>query len=566
MGMLVVALGITIWGSWKGRVFLFLPDRLEWVALVILGLSLASRIWFAHSHPFPAWSDSLHHTILTDLTAENGRLPHTLEPYFPNVLDMYHLGLYALSGTVQSLSQVPAHTALLWTAQLLNGLCGIGIYLALDRYAGRKGAVLGLAIAGLFSVHPALWANWGRFTQLASVVILPFAWAFFLEIILPPDTTEESSLNSSQRSWLVLFAAATSAAVFLFHFRVGIFNLLLLGATALAALWKSRSRENQLLKLRLLLVTGFGILIIIMPTLWDAVASFLDTRLAPSAPLDPAERQQLLENYYLFPLNSLSYLVAPIWLLLISALASLVGLLTRNTLTRIHLTWTFLMVLIGNLYLLNIPALRLTNMGTVLIMLYIPMSVIIGAGLEECLHRLPHKFSRPAKAVFIASILVAGLLAARTRASAVEAYRHFVTDQDIIAMQWIDRNIPADATFAINTYFWLPHFAHGTDAGYWIPYFTQREIVTTAMLSDGLPSDYRERAQARSEAAEALESDLAAIDTLRNLGVEYIYIGANGDFSGPGLQVDNLIQSDAIKLLYSQSETAILQILPLDAQ
>jgi hypothetical protein len=232
---------------------------------------------------------------------------------------MYHLGLYALSGTVQSLSQVPAHTALLWTAQLLNGLCGIGIYLALDRYAGRKGAVLGLAIAGLFSVHPALWANWGRFTQLASVVILPFAWAFFLEIILPPDTTEESSLNSSQRSWLVLFAAATSAAVFLFHFRVGIFNLLLLGATALAALWKSRSRENQLLKLRLLLVTGFGILIIIMPTLWDAVASFLDTRLAPSAPLDPAERQQLLENYYLFPLNSLSYLVAPIWLLLISA-------------------------------------------------------------------------------------------------------------------------------------------------------------------------------------------------------------------------------------------------------
>jgi hypothetical protein len=180
--------------------------------------------------------------------------------------------------------------------------------------------------------------------------------------------------------------------------------------------------------------------------------------------------------------------------------------------------------------------------------------------------RLPRKYSRPAKTVFIASILVAGLLAARTRASVVEAYRHFVTDQDVIAMQWIDRNTPADATFAINTYFWLPRFAHGTDAGYWIPYFTQRGIVTTAMLSDGLPSDYWERAQARSEAAEALESDLAAIDTLRNLGVEYIYIGANGDFSGPGLQVDILTQSDAIKLLYNQNGTAILQILPLDTQ
>ena len=133
-------------------------------------------------------------------------------------------------------------------------------------------------------------------------------------------------------------------------------------------------------------------------------------------------------------------------------------------------------------------------------------------------------------------------------------------------MQWIDKNISPDATFAINTYFWLPRFAHGTDAGYWIPYFTQRKIVTTSMLSDGLDAGYRQRTQARSGAAEALESDLNALSTLHNLGVEYIYIGTNGDFSGPGLRVDYLIQSDAVQLLYNQGGTAILQILPADAQ
>ena len=109
-------------------------------------------------------------------------------------------------------------------------------------------------------------------------------------------------------------------------------------------------------------------------------------------------------------------------------------------------------------------------------------------------------------------------------------------------MEWIDENIPAQATFAINTFFWLPDFAHGTDAGYWLPYLTGRDIVTTSMLSDGLTREYREQARIRSEATEALETDLNALDTLYDLGVEYIYIVTNGDFSGPGLRLDHLTQ------------------------
>ena len=99
-------------------------------------------------------------------------------------------------------------------------------------------------------------------------------------MILPPDENEETKMNSSQQIWLWLFAVATSAAVFLFHFRVGIFNLLLLGVTAFFTMWKYRSREKQLLTLRSLLLTGFGILIIILPTLWDAASSYFASRLA----------------------------------------------------------------------------------------------------------------------------------------------------------------------------------------------------------------------------------------------------------------------------------------------
>src|SRR5690606_10716869 len=93
---------------------------LEWVALGAVLVTLGTRVWVAHVEPFPAWSDSLHHVLLTELTARHGRLPSSLEPYFPVSVDRYHLGLYALTGTLQLLADVPAHTATLWLAQVLN--------------------------------------------------------------------------------------------------------------------------------------------------------------------------------------------------------------------------------------------------------------------------------------------------------------------------------------------------------------------------------------------------------------------------------------------------------------
>lgn len=559
LAILAIALLITLRQIWQERNLLAWPGKLEWVALAVLGLTLLSRFYFAHAHPFPAWSDSLHHTILTQLTAESGTLPRTMEPFFPNKLDMYHLGLYALSGSLQALTQLPAHTALLWTSQILNGLCGLGLYLVLDRYTGRTGAVVGLAVAGLFSVHPALWANWGRFTQLASVVLLPFAWLFFLESLRPAGSKNEGKIGSRQQIWLSIFAATSNAAVFFLHFRVGIFQLFLLGTTAVFLFISSRSRQQWLAMLRPLLLIAALFLLIIFPTLWDAAAAFLAPK---TASLSQAEAQQVQDDYYKFPLSTIPYLVAPLWLLIIAGLASLVGLFRRKLLVGIQLVWALLMILLGNLYRLNIPALSFTNLGAVLIMLYIPISIIIGVAVQELLLWLPDTRRRQAVFAILTLVVLAGFPATYRRATMVEPDRHFVTDQDLVAMEWIEENTPVDGTFAINTYQWLPRFAHGTDAGYWIPYLAHRKIVTTAMLSDGLNQEYRQLVHDRSQAVDALESDLNALHTLYNLGVEYIYIGAKGDFSGPGLQLDFLTQSKDVQVLYQQGETAVLQINP----
>jgi hypothetical protein len=392
--------------------------------------------------------------------------------------------------------------------------------------------------------------------------MLPIAWAFFLELALPRTSEADEASSTGEQRWLFVFAAISGATVFLFHFRVGIFYVLLLGATVLVVLVKFRRRATLRATFRALLFTGLGMLILILPALWAALDSYFDTRAVAASPLPTGQAGQGVNSYYDFPLSAIPYLAAPIWLLALGGLAAVTGLITRNVLILVNLLWSLLMIAAGNLYLLNVPALNFTNLGAVLIMLYIPLSLIIGAAMQEGFVRLPRRALKWAMPLLLGVILLAGLWAGWQRAKTVELYRHFVTDQDRAAMAWIEENTPPDAVFAINTYPWLPRAIHGSDAGYWIPYFTDRAIVTTSMLNDGLDQEYLELALARSRAAEALESDLGALDTLRDLGVDYIYIGARGDFSGTGLQLDFLSQSDEVEVLYNQGGAAVLRIRP----
>lgn len=558
--ILLISGVVTLWGEWRHQIFPIKLEKIEWAAVIILAITFISRFWVALAHPYPAWADSLHHTLLTQLTAVNGRLPHTLEPYFPNGLDMYHLGLYALSGSAQILGRVPAHTALLWTAQYLNSLVGIGVYLVLARYANRLGAVVGLAVVSLFSLHPALWVNWGRFTQLASLVLMPIVWTFTLELLRP---AEPQPAESSRPRWgWVFLTALSTAALFFYHFRVAIFYLPLIGISFIWALVTTRNgRARRKLFMRMTAVGGIA-LILVIPALAAAAAQYLARSNRGSATLTPAQSQQLRQNYYEFPLTTIPYLVAPVWLLIVTSLAALLGFIRRRRLVWAMVIWAASLILIGNLYRLNIPQINFTNLGAVLIMLYLPIGLIIGTAVAEIPSFIPPHHRSKTVGGILCFILIAALPGGYKRATTIETHRHFLTNTDIEAMTWINQNLPPDATFVINTYFWLPKFAHGVDAGYWIPYFTHRHIVTSSMISGQTTAEYRQRTLALSEAGESLETDLSALETLYQSGVEYIFIGANGDFSGPGLQVEFLRQSDWVEPIFEDGGTFILQIRP----
>jgi len=622
--ILLISAGFVVRGLWRYGLELVRIGGLEWVAVGVFLLTLASRLWFAHALPFPAWSDSLHHVMLTQLTVDQGQLPTGMQPYYPVDFGMYHLGLYALAAPVTQLAQAPAPLALLWTAQFLNAASVLGIYLALDRYSGRVGAITGAAVVGLFSVHPAFYANWGRFTQVAGQAVLLIAWVAAVEAVrawggrpvtsppspptlggedgrhhaeedgqprstLPQDwgpggrtpdqpfprigrRGAEPQINPSpglgaggptRLLWESILAAALTAGVFLLHFRVAAFYVLLLFISMVHLLWTARSDRRQLRDILIgMLAVGALSLFLILPTLWEALNSFIAKLGAiKNVEISSEDRAASIQNYFVFPWSSVPYLVAPRWLLMTTVIAALIGLIRRSKLVIIALIWTILLYLLGNAYLTGIRVLSITNLGAILIMLYMPMGLIIGAAVQEVLTLLPTSRRSQVGAVVAVGILLFGVWGARERATDVEAYRHFVKPADLTAMEWIDENIPDDATFAINTYFWLPRAPHGVDAGYWIPYLTGRETTAPAMIIPGEAEQaLTDRFIERSHLAEQLESELDPLSKLYDMNIRYIYIGSVGDFSGPGLQLDFLRQSKRVKVLYEQDGVTILEI------
>jgi hypothetical protein len=543
--------------GWKEQ---FAFERLEWVALGIVGLTLFTRLWVIRDQAYPAWSDSLHHTLLTQLTAVQGQLPTTMEPYFPVPLDQYHMGLYSLSATTQWLGQVPAHTALVWTAQALNGLCGLGVYLVLDRRVGRVGAVVGGAAAGLLSHQPAFYVNWGRFTQLSGQTILLIAW------VVTWEAWEAWKLDWQEHRTSILWetglAAVLTGGVFLLHFRVALFYLPLLAMSLAWGLWRAR-RERWLGRLMLGLgVLGIAALIIVTPALWDGLRVFVRSRAsaASQTAITAEELAETIRGYYEFPLSSVPYLTAPTWLMVLAGVGGVIGVVRGNRLTIAAVAWTAVLCLLASVYALGVPLLSVTNLGAVLIMLYLPIGMAVGGGTEELLGLLGRSQRSRAVWPIVVCVLIASVVASRSRVADIEPFRYFVTPEDEAAMDWIRENTPPDALFAVNTYFWLPRAPHGTDAGYWIPYLTGRRMSTGVMLLSLGGPEYVDEVVEMSRAVERLEVDNGATAELQTMGVDYIYIGQRGDFSGLGLRAEQLDGAAETEVVYQKGSVSILQI------
>jgi len=551
--MLAVMGLLILWTTRKNWFKPIIIGRWTWLVLVVLGITLFTRLWLAHLYPYPAWTDSLHHSILTHLTASNGQIPYTLLPYDNASTSMYHLGLYALSAPLEILANIPGHSALLWMGQTLNGLCGIGVFLILDRKIGRIGAITGMVIAGLVSIMPAFYFNWGRYTQVASQSILLIAGLVTWEVVRAWRL--EWPVNKVSLIMRAVLAALMNAGVFLLHFQVAGYTLPLLLIIVVAELVIAGKEKKRFW---LTLVAGMIIAVIslglILPALIPAFETYYELRSAATI-----ENVNGLENIYYFSWEGVYAQTGKPWFLWLGVISLVVGLIKKpREFTLVVLSWVVLLLVEGFSYLLNIPLLAFTNLSAILIMLYLPIGLLVGVMAQSLVGWVPRPLKIVGELVLLTVILAVGIWGAVFRVRMIEPWRQLMTVDDEKAMLWIKENTPEDAVFAVSLEPWIPNLPIGTDGGYWIPYYTGRRTTAGTMLS-GFGGDLSLR-KSQAEATIDLYHETPSGDDLCDLGVKYVYIGGKPASNGKSFDVEKLLNISGVVSLFQSGEARILGI------
>ncbi|MGB4595303.1 MAG: hypothetical protein WBI14_05300 [Anaerolineaceae bacterium] len=544
--------------DWKDQ--FKLGKHAPWV-IVVLVVTMATRLILAHQYPYPAWTDSLHHSIITKLVMINGQLPYTMLPYDPGGLSVYHLGLYSLTGSAGLLAGIAPHSALLWFCQVINGFAAIGVFLVLDKLVSRTAAIAGLVFAGLMSFQPAWYFNWGWDTQLVGqTLLLPAALVFwdFLQSIVKPSREKPSHGLSA-----IFIVAILLAGCALVHWRVAAFLLPVIILLALLALFNRGLNTPERKKIvGAILITGLVSFVMILPAFLPAINDYLSPPLANNTNFElPATPRKLSEDpYFRFSWKTFYVLGVNKELSIIALFGLIVGLISPKTrsFSLVLLFWLIVLVIEGYLYIFNIRKLAFINMTGVMIVGYLPGALGFGLLVENVNIAFGKVFGSVSENVAVAALLFIGVVFAPDRVKGVESYRHYMTPQDEAAMAWMKSNLAKDAVIGINTEYWTKTEFVGTDAGFWIPYYAELETSTRTMAS-GRSSDYY-LVRMRTDLIIDLYSDPGLLPDLCGQGVDYLYSANKPPYNRQDFDFEALSLHTGTSLVYDRDGVQILEI------
>ncbi|UCD43381.1 MAG: hypothetical protein JSV69_07260 [Chloroflexota bacterium] len=546
-----------------------IPDL---VFLVIIAFIVFTRFWPVRNLDAPMWGDSYQHTMITQLLVDNGGLFTNWEPYAQLGSFTYHFGFHSIAASMHWLTNLDIIQTNLWTGQLLNIFAIIALYpLAVAIGKNRWAGVIAVLIAGLISPMPMLYANWGRYTQLAGQIILPA-----IIVVL------WSNLNSKQVNlrWqsLVWFGLAGLA---LTHYRVTIFMPLFYVSYFLFQFRKSGA--FQLIKRIVIHLVGVVILLIpwIMRIFEGSLPDIFGAQISTAASQVSQASQQLNSIG-----NITSYLPFYVWVLLLFSI--IWGVWKRNRESNIFIVWWLFILLAANPQWLRLPGTGILTNFAVFIAAYIPTSVMIGSGLAGVLNELKlflpemeadkSEFGSDVRSrnkvywtIFFSIIMILiSIWFVRPRTRDIRPMEHaLLTRPDVNAGMWINQNLSQNAKFLVNSFFaYGGTLVVGSDGGWWLPLITTRQSSQPPLTygsETGLDPGYVEFTNSLVALIE--EKGIDHPDVLAELekrGFTHIYLGqqqgqVNAN-SPPLLDLNKLMESPNFELIYNQDRVRIFNI------
>lgn len=530
------------------------PERL-WTltGLVVLALVWASRYIQIRRLVVPAWVDAVHHTAITQIIMETGKVPQSFRPIMPVDRFFEHFGFHTLAAAYGWLVGATAPEAVLAAGQAVNILAVLAVGLLAWLLSGRSaGAVTAMVLAGLLSWMPAYYVTWGRYTQLAGQALVPAALLLCLVWIE----------HGNWRHGLLTILAA--AGLFLVHYRAALFFVAFLGG--ILALWLIFTwRAGRIGKAIRAAAAGVATILLVSPWLW---------RLYQVAILPEAAQGswQASETYSAVPWD-LVWLWPNRWLIA-GAICALVwaGLqfLPRQAAEARQRAWSAwglllgsgLLILLANLTLLGWANFRQLNNGSLVIMLYLPVCALCGylvASLLKSWQTQDAAAWRVSQLPWAVLVLALALWGGGRMLGVVNPVTVLFYPEDGRAMAWIRLNLPPDARFLVNAAPWQEGVYMGADGGYWLTLLTGRlSSMPPALYYYGTPQYVAQvEALARATSQEKVD-DPAFWQSIEAFGATYIYIGARGGNLTPEI----LLRSQRFIPVYSTGGVWIFRINP----
>lgn len=485
-------------------------------------------------------SDSYHHSLIAHMIAERGVLPDGYQPFAPLTTFTYHFGFHGLVAVSSWLSGIDAVILVPIMGQLLCAAAALSVaFFALVVTRNHLSATVSAAFTGLVSVFPAYSVNWGRYTQLTGLVILPVFLGLFWHWV-----------ESDERGALLPLAGILAAGIALVHYRITLMAaaaaVVFLGTKSVSD--KSNWSERRSLTGRVLLAVGIagGL---ITPWVVHVLKVFRSGFTDPARTPDSAyfSLARLGPRVLGFPTNT-------VFIALI-ALAVLLGLLQRQRAVIALLIWTVVMLLLSMWSLTRVYV----DTISVTISLYFPGAVAVGWAAAVVGDWLDRHWT-PGRWAMGIGLVILMAQGARAIGSIVEPGAAYVGPDDVPALDWIRSNTPESSYFIVNTYNWgfLPDYVIGSDAGYWLPLLAGRRTITMPMTypherfevpnqAERLVTFHRLRGHLTSPEALAL---------LRQEGITHVYVGQRG---GP-IIVEDLIQSPMFDLSYRNGSAYVFEL------
>jgi hypothetical protein len=350
------------------------------------------------------------------------------------------------------------------------------------------------------------------------------------------------------------------------HYRVAIVGLCAAAAWGLWSLWLLRKQWQEWL-VRTIWLAGAGMVTLALVAPWiltvrSSRMSYVAGALAGRSTDLPNVRVELAAW------RSINTDYAP-WLWASSLIAAVAALWRGRRLVIPLLLWVTLTFLAANPFLIGFAGTGIVTNQLLVLALYIPMSLLVGwllSVLWQWLGDFRLRGYPAGRAAFVGLVLLATAFGFRRQTTIVDPFYQMVTENDVAALKWIDSNVPDDSHFLANAFpAYNDSLVVGSDAGWWLPYFTRRASNVPPILYSVEALSPEVDRQAYLEVVHdvrASEGEPAALRAaMCQYGLNYVFLGDRQGSVGYGdtqlVKPEWLVENMDFQLLHESGNAQV---------